>query len=515
MSRARVTDVQAGAAGGLNLTGDPSRLRADQLRTATNVRLLADGGWKKRRGLRRLHVSAIGSGNPVRGGYAWRKVSSQELLAVANGLLHVTTYGMPVSWTAKVGALSTSAVPSFAHFRDGSGEVVYVGDGGLLNKYDGAGTLTVDIASTPNAAVLAVYNQRLLAITGLSQTVYWSALNNGDTLGIGGSGGGSAVVRTFGDQRLTALAVVGSSLLLWHVTGISRFTGMTSDDIAIDTGARGVSGSEGTIAPRSIQVVEMDGADMAFFLTSRGLFAAGEGDVVPVSREIEGVLSQMDQSSWSRVQSAHAKQHGELRFYLPDVGVYSWNYRTKSWSGPDTDAFVDPVTHAMWNALDSQSREIVLVGGGDGFVRQADYPGAYRDDVLSDGTGGDRFAMRAKLHRMFGRDRTSRKSWRRAFITCNLQGANASTLYWSTRTSAGQATFADVTADAAPAWGASGTTWGTTTPWGGANAKPATIPVPVEGRSEYIDLEIVDDSEAEPEYSEVLVEGDDLNRRAS
>lgn len=513
MSRLLRADAQQGAAGGLNLTGDPSRMSANQLQTATNVRLLADGGWAKRLGTRRLHASAIGSGAIVRGGFAWRKPASQELLALSNGALHVGSYGLPMTWTAKAGSFSASAVPSFVQFRDGSAEVAYIADGGLLNKYDGS-AVTADIASTGGPAVLAVYGQRLLAISGTNQTVMWSALNNGDTLNQSGSGGGSSVVRTFGDQRLTALAAVGSSLLMFHVTGISRFTGMTSDDIAIDTGARGVSGSEGTVAPKSIQVVELDGGDVAFFLTSRGLFAASEGGVMPVSREIEGVLAAMDQSSWARVQSAHAKQQGELRFYLPDVGVYSWNYRTKSWSGPDTGVFVSPVTHALWNALDSQSREVVLVGGADGFVRQSDYPGAALDDILSDGTGGDRFAMRAKMHRMFGGDRTSRKSWRRAFVTCNLRGADASTLRWTTRTSAGQFTFASSGA-ASPAWGEASTEWGTTGPWGGVDSKPGTYPVRVEGRSEWIDLEIVDDSEATPEYSEVLVEGDDLNRRTS
>lgn len=514
MSRATRSDAQEGAAGGLNLTGDPSRLQANQLRVATNVRLLADGGWQKRRGLRRLHASAIGSGAIVRGGFAWRKTAAQELLALSNGILHVGAYGLPITWTAKAGAFSSSTVPSFAAFRDGSGEVVYIADGGLLNKYDAAGSVTVNIASTGSPAVIVVYNQRLLGISGTDQTITWSALNNGDTLNIAGSLGGSAVVRTFGNQRLTGLAVVGSSLLMFHVTGISRFTGMTSDDISIDAGARGVSGSEGTIAAHSIQVIEMDGVDVAFFLTSRGLFAATEGGVSPVSRELEGVLAALDQSSWARVQSAHAKQSGEVRFYLPDVGVYAWNYRTKSWSGPDTGAFIP--THAMFGALDGQAREIVLTGGDDGFIRQAEYPGAYRDDVLSDGTGGDRFTMRAQCHRMFARDKTSRKSWRRAFVTCNLNGADSTQLRWTTRLDgSAQSTFATPGADESPAWGASGTEWGTTGPWGGVNSKPGTIPVRVQGKGEWIDLEIIDDSEAEPEFSEVSVEGDDLNRRTS
>ena len=149
MARERLGDQQPGMAGGLNSVSDESALQPNQLRRAVNMRLTEFGAATKRGGTRHTS-SAVLSANPVLNGFTWRKDSgSPEILAVSNGTLYTTAYGaFPWTWTAESGTLSTTVSPSFAKFRDGTGaDVVYIGDGGLLNKWDGT-TLTTDIAGT-------------------------------------------------------------------------------------------------------------------------------------------------------------------------------------------------------------------------------------------------------------------------------------------------------------------------------------------------------------------------------
>lgn len=515
MSRQVLRDGQTSYAGGLNLTADPSKLGENQLALATNCRLIPGASIQKRGGSRRLHASALGSGNIVRGLYAWRKAASQELLAVVNGALNVGAYAMPTAWTAKAGAMANNVQVGIVAFRDGTGEVAYIGDGGPLNKYDGT-NVTVNIANSQSCVELEVYNQRLFGITGNDQTIYYSTLNNGDSLGYVAGGGGSAIVRTFSNQKLTAIKTLGSSLLMWHVTGISRFTGYTQDDIAIASGAEGVSGSEGTIAPKSVVVVADEGQqDMAYFLTTRGLFVATEAGVRPVSLEIEQALSQLDQSSFARVCAAHHRQFGELWFYLPDAGIYVWNYRVGAWCGPYTGQYTSHLVYAAAEALDTQSRPIALVGGQDGFVRQADYPDTFLDDVLSDGTGGSRFTWNAKLHRLYFGDPTVDKSTRGFFVTGNLKGSNTCAIRVTTPSESEQMTLEGAAVSAGV-----GDTWDGATPFddGGvwdASDRPETIPAPVSVRGTYVDVEFIDDAVAQPLISLVQGEAYNLNRRWS
>ena len=502
MPRPIVADAQPNWAGGLNTTADDSELAENECRRASEGRLTEFGAITRRLGTQRTHASAIGSGNIVRGGYSWQYGSTVQQLAISNGVLNTGTYAIPMTWNAEAGSVSTIAVPSFAAFYETAAEACYIADGGLLNKWDGT-TFTNNIAGTPAVTQIAVYNLRLFGCgaSAAPQSLYWSALSNGDTLGNAGSGGGVAIVRTFAQQDLTGLLPLGSSLLLLHRAGISRFTGWSQDDIDIDGGTQGVSADVGTLAPRTGIAVE----NFGYILSDRGIYRITESGVERISQKIESVIAGLDQTKFPRAFSVHNRARREVLFYLPDIGIYAYNYRLDAWSGPWTGKFTSKVTHSMWSTLDATSAPIWLWGGSDGFVRRGDAPSIYLDDVLSDGTGGSSYTLAAQAHRFYFGDPISEKSLRFAYVQSNLRGSANAAVEWSTGTGAGSKTLS---ASNYPIWGSG--TWGTFI-WGGAGSDAQRVQV--HGRGNYADFTFSDSGSVESVCARLEAQAFDMTRR--
>lgn len=507
MPRPVLRDGQESFSGGLNLVADESRLEPNEIRRADNARLTEFGGVKHRGGTQRLSASALSASNPVRGGHFWlRPGTTNQLLAVTNGTLYTGTYGIPMTWTSQAGSLASTVQPTFATFRGAGEDVVYIADGGALNKWNGT-TLTTNIASTPNVSIIAVYNNRLYGCGDASNPyrLYWSALQDGDTLGIVASGGGYADIRTFAQSELTGLKALGAGLLIFHRNGISRFTGIGIDDIDIDAGTRGVSNDVGTYSPHAIVAVE----NVCLFLSDRGIFqvtedgitAVGErpgGGVNSIGDRIESVLRTIDQSSLSRAVVGHNKLYHEVLFYLPDVGVYAFNYRLGVWSGPWTGIYTSTLTHSMWEALDASSAPIVLFGSADGFVRRVDTPSLYKDDYLSDGTGGVANTMTVQCHRMYCNAPTADKAYRWIFATFNPRGTTTGGISWQTTDTVGSQALPN--AGGGSVWGAFN--WGSGI-WGFGTSIPARVQA--HGSGTFIDVTITDDGATGALYSRIEV----------
>ena len=306
MPRPILRDEQGDFRGGLNLAADDVHVGENEVRRADEAVLTQYGAINKRLGSQYLNDSALSASHAVQNGYTWLKDDgTEQLLAVVNGTLYTANYGIPTTWTAIAGSLKTTGTPSLVGFRDATGEVVYIADGDTtnpaLNKWNGT-TLTTHIASTPTKITqICLYNQRLFGITGGDSKIYWSGLNNGDSLGVAASGGGEAIIRTFGDQKITGLAVNGASLLVFHETGISKFTGLTQDDIAIAAGAQGVTNDVGCVAPRSI----VSTPDVVFFLSDRGFYAANESTVRPISLKLDPLIKSLDFATTEKIGRAH------------------------------------------------------------------------------------------------------------------------------------------------------------------------------------------------------------------
>ena len=496
-------DRQEGFRGGLNLVADESQLGREDLRRADNARLTETGGVTKRGGTRRIHSAAVAAA-VLRGGYEWARASGRQLLVVCNGQLHTGTYGLPMTWAAQTGALDAGARPQFATFRDAGAEVCYIADGGLLNKWNGA-AVSVNLAGTPNVKLLATHNLRLFGAGDPSNpdTLYYSTLSNGDTLGIAASGGGAAAVRTYGAREITALIPVGTSLLIFHEAAISRFTGWSQDDIEIQSGTRGVSDDVGTIAPGTILGVE----GLGYFLSDRSFYRVTEAGVEAVGQKIEPVLQSLDQSIVLRAQAAHHRAFREILVYLPDVGVFVFNYRTGGWTGPWTSLLGTAVLHTLFPAHDATRNNIVLAGGSDGFVRLLDAPTIYKDDVLSDGTGGTRFAFAAQLRRLFFGTDDDEKSLRFIHLVANLRGSQSAQVQFRTALEQGASPIQAMT---------SGAQWGSFE-WGsfewGAGGESLTHTVDAWGRGRFVDITLADDAEAPVLFSRVQADAFSLGRR--
>lgn len=509
MTRPSLSDQQQGFSGGVNLAGDDLALQPNQVKRAENARLTTFGGISKRMGTQRLHATTLGA---IQGGFCWRKASSVEHIVVANGVFYSggATYAIPMTWTSKAmsagAALSTTAKISFAPFRDGTQEVLYLADGSsTLIKWDGA-TLA-RVAGTPNLARLAVYNQRLLGVTGVDQTIHYSSLNNGDGVGVVTATSGSAVVRTFSNQRLTTIATLRNSLAMWHVSGISRYIGLTQDDIAIAAGAYGFSNDVGTEMPNSVVVVD----GLAYFCSNRGAYSLSDAgydalDSPDKPDPTASYLAALASTDFAGVSGVHDRTNREIRWFIPGAGVFCYNYRLTAWTGPWTGAYNTAPTSAQWDAVDTSSLPIVLWSGTDGFARRADAPGIFKDDVLSDATGGSAVAMAVTCRRMFSTETATWKALRWAYVFADLKGSTTAAISWYTQTASGSYTL--MGAGRGGVWGTG--TWGSGT-WGGTGS--TVYPVPLSGVGPFVDVTISDDGNAAPLYSRVELEAFDYGRR--
>lgn len=504
MSRPRVTDSQQSFSGGLNSVSSEFNVGATQVRRSDNVLLSQYGDATRRGGTQRMSASAIAAA-PVRNAFCWRTASTHEYLAACNGTLYSGgTYAIPMTWASKGALTSSSAYPSFKAFRDGSGEVCYLADG-ALSKYS-AGAKSA-VAGTPALTVLATYNQRLFGITGADQTLHYSDLNNGDTCGVVSATSGSAVVRTFGNQKLTTLLTLRASLALFHVSGVSRFTGLTQDDIAIGAGTQGISTDTGTIAPRS--VVAVDG--IGYFLSERGAYRITDVGVEPldtpaVPDPTAPLLVSLGASLMPQVSATHDKATHTIRWYLPDYGVYVYHYRLNAWSGPWTGQYITSPTHCLVDGVDASSNPITLSGHADGVLRRDDTIG-YLDDVLSDGTGGSAYTMVVQLRRLYTPHQNADKGWRWATLFADLKGSTQASVSWFSDSGSSSLTLVP---RAAPAvWGSF--TWGSFT-WGSTGNRPYAIPL--SQRGPFLDFTYSDAGATGTILSRVDVEAFDYGRHS-
>lgn len=417
MGQQRVRDAQSNFAGGVNAIASIVSIGKNQVQLANNARMTEYGALVKRGGTRRL-TSSVLHASGVQSGFCWRKDDgTAEIMAVANGTLYtIPVTAIPMTATAQAGTLASSGAPTFAQFRAGTpDDVVYIADGGALNKWDGT-TLTTNIPSTPSTTFVCVHNERLWA-TGDStapQGVYYSALNDGDTLGDAGSGGGIINVRTFGDEVVVGLASINTSLLVFHRRGISRITGYGAADTEADPA--GVTADVGTIAPESIVAFD----NIAYFVSDRGLYRANEAAVAPVGTpEVPDPLitrlRSMTSTQIANIRSEFNRATRELWIYLPGYGVLVYHTVLQAWCGPFTGTYASGTVNTLFWGLDSNGLPQLYFGKSDGYVQVAD--SATTDDITAGGTAGSAVSMQVNLRRFYVDDPALIKSWRWLYLT--------------------------------------------------------------------------------------------------
>jgi hypothetical protein len=509
--RTPVTDQMTSYAGGLNTVSADDALGPNQFRRGDNGRLTLFGAFTKRGGTQRTAAALIAA-TAVQNGYAWHQPAGTTItMAVCGGTLFTTPYGaFPLTWTQRgsVADLSTTVTPSLAEFLQLAGtDSVYIADGGLLNRYTGT-TLTKNIASTPSVNVLAVHNQRLWGCgdSAYPDSIWYSALNDGDSLGIAAGNGGQIVVRTFGDQNVVGLISLGTSLMIFHQRGVSRLTGYGQDDVTVTPA--GISGDVGTIAAFSPTRVD----NLVYFLSDRGLYRASEQMVEPVNTPekpdpLAVILPTMTAANIANIRTVLNRATHELWIQIPGVGLYVYHTILQAWAGPWVDGYQSPQTNCLFETNNADGYPIVLRGDASGFVSECDRPNVGLDNVAASGTGGTSFAMALQCRRFYCQDPNVAKAWRFGYILAQLAGANATTASWSTDSTSGSQALP---ASLASAWGGSSTSWGTGT-WGAV--AQASYRVDLDGNGYYIDVLVTDSSAATPIINQVRVQGYALGRR--
>jgi len=502
---ARLFDQQSSMDGGLNNVSDDILVQPNQLRKAINCRLTDYGAITKRGGTQR--VSGAVDSAAILNGYTWRKDGgTQELMVITNAKLYTATYGsFPITWTARTGAVSSSVSPVFAQFRDGTNDVVYISDGGLLNKWNGT-TFSVNLASTATTSCIAVHNQRLWGCgdPAAPDSIFYSSLNNGDTLGNGASGGGQIVVRTFGDETVVGLASINTSLMIFHRRGISRLTGYGQDDITVQPA--GVTADVGVIAKHSIVSI----GNLGFFVSERGLYMVNEAEVMPVGTvekpdPLIAPIRALTSTQFDAIRAVFNRATRELWISVPGYGVYVYHTVLRSWSGPWDTGYLAPATTALWETLNTSGLPVVLRGDADGYVSLCDAPAVYLDNVVANGTGGTVYSMTAQLHRLYSGDDALTKSLRYGYLTAQLNGSSSCSVTWKTDMAAGNYTLPT---SSAGLWGSG--TWGSGV-WGGPGSK--NYRVQMGGTGYYTDITIIDSGSALPVFSRFQLESYALGRR--
>ena len=509
MAREKLVDQQPAMVGGLNDVSDDSALQPDQLRRATNLRLTDYGAATKRGGTQRITTNALAAAAVLNGFTFQQDSGTNQILAVCNGALRTSTYGtFPRTFATQSGALSTTVSPDFAQFRDtGGNDVVYIADGGLLNKWSGS-ALTVDIANTVAVNTLQVHNERLWGCGNSTypDSIFYSALNDGDTLGYGAGGGGQIIVRTFGDETIIGLASINTSLLIFHRRGISRLTGFGQDDI--NATPAGVTADVGTIAAKSIVASN----NIGFFISERGLYRCNESEVAPVGTPVKPdpilpIIRQLSSAEFDKIRCIINRATKELWISIPGYGCYQYHTVLDSWSGPWDGGFIDPDTTALFETINSSGLPVVLKGDASGWITLCDAPAIFRDNVAAAGTGGARYTMTAQLHRLYCGDDALAKAFRWGYLTAQLKGSDQTRVEWNSGESFGSYSLPPSTDET---WGAAGTYWGEGT-WGGTGSRSYRIPM--GGTGYYVDISIIDSGEAVPVFSRFQLETFALGRR--
>jgi hypothetical protein len=352
-----------------------------------------------------------------------------------------------------------------------------------------------------------VHNQRLWGCGNATypDSIFYSALNNGDTFANGSSGGGQIIVRTFSDETVVGLASINTSLLIFHRRGISRLTGYGQDDITV--APQGLTADVGTIAPRSIVSI----GNLGFFVSERGLYKCNESEVSPVGTvetpdPLLPVIRNLTSAQVANISATFNRSTRELWINVPAYGVYVYHTVLQAWSGPWNAGFLSSATTTLFDSIDSDGLPAILRGDADGYVTTCDETGVVVDNQLSNGTGGTAYTMNVQMHRMYCGDEALAKSLRFGYITASLNGSLSSIISWRTETDSGSFTLP--TSFSRTTWGTG--TWGTGL-WSPSNSR--NYRVQMNGTGYYIDVSIIDAGGAIPVFGRFQLETFALGRR--
>lgn len=413
-------------AGGLNSVSDPAAVAPTQARQLVNARLTTYGSTTRRGGTRKCLTAAVGTSASANVGIYWPKFST--VCVVAGSTQYLYSAAAPSSftstWSMTMDAGRAFKALSLAIFQDATTEVLYgESQAGGLYKWDGTTSTNVTAGTPVSCKGICVYNDRLWGwnTTASTNSVFYSALDNGDTLGVAASGGGEIVVENFGGAPIVACAPVGASLLIFHQAGISRLTGFGTSDLSVSPQP----------ATKDIRLCGQNAVaifhNAAWIATPQGLYQVTEGSATPIGtpEAPDPTIAAIAASSYQSTVQVYANQATfEIWVLIPGTGVYVYNVLTSGWSGPWNGAiFADTAPSILFpikETTNNLQQRTVLPPDTNGVMWEVDTQDWFTDSTNADGTSGTAYTMTIQPHRMFTEERSYSKAWRWVNVTAIL-----------------------------------------------------------------------------------------------
>jgi len=388
--------------GGLNTRFSPEQVAPNQLVASENFRVSEKvGALEARLGSRRIHATALAAA--VTGLGQWVYSGTRQLVAVSNGDLSykTTAYGN-FTTTSPTPALGSTPAHMFTARNAAASAALYlyVVDGTNVWRWDGASLTRVSTgANKPpaNSYLGRVYHIRSFFVSSdRGQHVVWTGLGLPEDTTVGSKDqGGEAMVDVLRGEAITALEVLGSSLLIGTSGSVVRYTGYSSSDIQISQDTEGVSPDQGPAGPLCLRRINR----FAAMICDEGFYAVDEAEAKSISELINPDFEALAKDYLSAAVVCPHKGRNEIWFAVSgasDSGlnktVYVYSTTTGAWFGPFTYPF--GIT-CMIAYKRTDGSETILAGGPDGWIRDMDIGTA--DDVLSDGTGGSDYSALAEL----------------------------------------------------------------------------------------------------------------------
>lgn len=355
-----------------------------------------------RQGTRRMHQTAIGSGNPVRGLIQWDAPTGKQIVAISNGNLYYrnAATGEYGAFTQVVPAnlFSTTGPTFMAPFRAataGAPLVLFLcSANGRTYKWDGAALTQIDgTASCPNSDLLVAYHTRMfMRDIDLVKHLFWSKVGDAEVFGTGAAtDGGSALTDTLTGDAITALLVIGSSLCFSTKDTMMKFTGYSNNDIQIAQDTEGISAMLGSAGPLAFRLCE----DVGVVVNSRGIYEVTEAGMTDIGHKVyDSMMLSIDRSALNQIIVQYHRGQKEVWIAVPissgSLGcklVYVYYPELNAWLGGWNYPFG---LYELARYTDPSGIELLIGGCSDGFIRHMDYSSGniIKDDVLYDGTGG-------------------------------------------------------------------------------------------------------------------------------
>lgn len=300
----------------------------------------------------------------------------------------------PVTWTTGAGQFSLTEPAFFAPFRANSAGApleLFIASGGHFFRWTGTTLTQLDPTNAaPAAGLLISFHTRMFASdVNFPKILYWSRIGDATNFTIGSKvDGASATVDFLTGQRLVALEVISSSLLVATEASIMRYTGYSTDDVVIAQGTEGVSSEVGVVSAQGLKRFE----NYAAALSAHGPYIVTETGVDPIGVAVAPDFDAFDDAELAAAVVSWNHRRQELLFIFGDT-VYAYSTRLQAWVGPWVYPFTILCSSNHYEREDGS--HTVVVGGSDGFLRDID-AGAL-DDIAYDGTGGTNIAMRVEL----------------------------------------------------------------------------------------------------------------------